>query len=915
MEPSTFEAACAVAKEEFTLPSNVPGGQAEYRTALAASFIFKSFYIVNAEMRAFIENCHHYSAVNSMPEPISVDDRVHKSASTNWVTLPKPPTRGEQSYHMRKGGIQSANPPHAENPHQERDAVGAPLMHKSALLQVTGEAVYTDDQPLAPKTVHAALVMSTKAHARIKSVDISDALECDGYVAYFDHKDVEGSNDIGAVIKDEEVFATKFVKHVGAVIGVIIAETHLQALYAAKKVKIEYEELPAIISIQDAINANAFFECFPPTENRQDFHEICNASDAEFHSADIIVEGSSNIGGQEHFYLETNATVITPIENGSMEILSSTQNPTKTQKFCAAVLGLQASKVVARCKRMGGGFGGKETRSVFIACAAAVAAKKMNRPVSINIERDTDMQITGQRHAFHVQYRAGCSSDGMLKFLDAKIYNNGGFSLDLSQAVMDRALFHCDNVYNWPALRVRGKVCKTHQASHTAFRGFGGPQGLMVSEIVIEHLAHVLGMDKATIRHKNFYRNGDKTHFGQTISDFYVEKLWKEIHERGELETRRAAVAKFNQENKWRKRGLATIPTKFGINFTAKFMNQGGALVHIYTDGTVLVSHGGTEMGQGLHTKMIQVAAQSFGIPDSNVHVAETATNTVANTSPTAASMSTDLYGMAVLDACEQILARLEPLRNKISKNRSGGSNASVPWIQLIEAAFYERIDLSAHGYYAVDTDRCGYDWNHPTCGVDNVQRGSPFNYFTQGVCAVEVEVDCLTGDSVILRADINMDIGKSINPVIDIGQIEGAFTQGFGWSTMEELVWGDNDHAWIRPGHLFTKGPGTYKIPAFNDVPKDFRIYLSDTENKFCVHSSKAIGEPPFFLGSTVYWAINDAIGAFRRDETDMPGVGERFFLTDLPATTERIRMACCDNIVNICTGADSEYRPKGSW
>ena len=910
-EPSTFEAACAAAKEEFTLPSNVPGGQAEYRTALAASFIFKTFYIINSEINLFIENCNHLSDVNSFPSTVPVKKRIQESASNNWVSKPKPPTRGEQSYHMRKGGIQTANPPHGENTTQERVSVGAPLMHKSAMLQVTGEAVYTDDQPLPPRAVHAALVTSSKAHAHVKSVDISEARGCDGFISYFDHKDVQGSNSIGAVVKDEEVFVTKTATHVGAVIGIIVAETHSQALSAAKKVKIEYEDLPAIISIEDAIKAGSFFECFPPTANKQMYHEISNADESEFNSADVVVTGSSKIGGQEHFYLETNATVITPIENGSLEILSSTQNPTKTQKFCAAVVGLQASKVVAKCKRMGGGFGGKETRSVFIACAAAVAAQKMNRPVSINIERDLDMQITGQRHAFHVEYRAGCSSEGKLKFLDAKIYNNAGFSLDLSQAVMDRALFHCDNVYYWPALRIQGKVCRTNQASHTAFRGFGGPQGLMVSEIVLEHLAHITGIDKVTLRHQNFYKIGDKTHFGQTITDFYVDKLWKEILDKADLNNRRASVSSFNKNNKWKKRGMAIIPTKFGINFTAKFMNQGGALVHVYTDGTVLVSHGGTEMGQGLHTKMIQVAAQSFGIPDSNVHVADTSTNTVANSSPTAASMSTDLYGMAVLDACEQILARLMPLRKKMSS----AGNSSVAWVQLIEAAFFERIDLSAHGYYAVDSDRCGYDWNHATCGTDNVQRGMPFNYFTQGVCAVEVEVDCLTGDSVIMRADINMDVGKSINPVLDIGQIEGAFTQGFGWSTMEELVWGDSDHPWIRPGNLFTKGPGTYKIPAFNDVPKDFRIYLSDTENKFCVHSSKAIGEPPFFLGSTVYWAINDAIAAFRKEEVDDIEVRDQFFITDLPATTERIRMACCDNIVSMCTGANAGYRPKGSW
>ena len=446
-------------------------------------------------------------------------------------------------------------------------------------------------------------------------------------------------------MKDEEVFVTDVALHVGAVIGIVVAKTHEQALYAARKVIVEYEDLPMVISIQDAIRSGSFFECFPPSVDKTNFHEICNAENIHFQSADVEVEGTLNVGSQEHFYLETNCSLIIPTETGSLEILSSTQNPTKTQKFCAHVCGIPASKVVAKCKRMGGGFGGKETRSVFIACAAAVAAQALNRPVSINIERDLDMQITGQRHAFHLVYKAGCTRDGKLSFLDARIYNNAGFSLDLSQAVMDRALFHSDNVYKWPAFRVNGKVCKTNQASHTAFRGFGGPQGLMLAEVVMDHLSHATGIDPLLLREMNFYRDGnnflftmiasldtdyydvlylsgDRTHFGQEIEGFYVPRLWKEIHEKADINERRQAVQAFNGKNKWIKRGLAVIPTKFGINFTAKFMNQGGALVHVYTDGTVLVSHGGTEMGQGLHTKMIQIASQCFGIPHENIHIA-----------------------------------------------------------------------------------------------------------------------------------------------------------------------------------------------------------------------------------------------------------------------------------------------------
>lgn len=888
---ATFEEACRNIRSELSLPESVPGGQAEYRMALATSFFFRSFLTVTNELQALVES----SSDSEFPDVLHIDP-LDKSAAENFITLPKPISRGEQQYSIRKGELHSARPvPHAIASDEDavRSPVGDSLMHKSANVQVSGEAVYTDDIKLNADALHGALVTSTRVHAKLISVDTSDAELCDGFVKYFCAKDVTGSNHIGAVIKDEEVFATDFVKHYGAVIGIVVAKTHEQALYAARKINIVYEDLPAIVSIQDAIDANSFF----PGE-----HQITSGDiRLEELSSDVIVEGTIRLGGQDHFYLETNCTVAIPGENGSLEVFSSTQNPTKTQNFCASVIGSPASHVVARCKRMGGAFGGKETRSVFIACTAALAAHLLGQTVSINIERDLDMSITGQRHAFVINYRAGCTKDGDLKFLDAKLYNNAGYSLDLSHAIMDRALFHSDSVYKWPAIFVRGQICRTNQPSHTAFRGFGGPQGLYVSESVITHLAHASGKHVDILREKNFYQDGDKTHFGQTLVEFFIPRIWKEIYALACINERRLEIDRFNLENRWKKRGLAVLPTKFGINFTAKFMNQGGALVHVYQDGTVLIAHGGTEMGQGLNTKMIQVAAQVFGISDTLIHAAETATNTVANASPTAASMSTDLYGMAVLDACQQILERLKPIR--VNNN-----NISTSWQSLIQSAFFARIDLSAHGYYAIDTDRCGYDWDK-VC-VDNAERGLPFNYFTQGVAASEVEVDCLTGDCKVLRTDILMDLGKSINPAIDIGQIEGAFMQGFGWSTMEELVWGDKDHKWVRPGQLFTRGPGTYKIPAFNDVPIDFRVHLADTNNSFAVHSSKAVGEPPFFLGCCPFFAIKDIIHAARADA----GLNSYYHLNH-PATSERIRMSFVDPFSSICTGNNSEFHPKGSW
>ena len=704
-----LDAACEVLRGEVMLPDSVPGGQPEYRVSLAVSFLFKAFLAISNELSAAVA-----AAPESLPAVPEIDPR-EKSGSENFVTASKPETRGLQSYFDRSGGMTTFYPtPHTPSD-SERGLVGQPLMHKSALAQAAGSAVYTGDMPLPRSACHAALVTSTRAHARLLSVDAAPAAACEGFVAFLSAKDVTGSNHIGAVIKDEEVFVTEFVKHYGAVIGIVVADTHEQAVYASKKVVCAYEDLPPIISIDDAIKASSFYPAV---------HEIASGPlEEEEARADVVVEGRGRVGGQEHFYLETNCTVAIPYENNNLEVFSSTQNPTKTQNFCASVCGLPASNVVARTKRLGGGFGGKETRSVFVACTAALAAHLLRRPVSINVERDVDMSITGQRHAFVVDYRAGCTKDGNLCFLDLRLYSNAGFSLDLSQPIMDRALLHCDGVYRWPALRASGTICRTNQPSHTAFRGFGGPQGMMATEFAIEHLARLLRMPPEELREKNLYQEGDTTHFCQRLEQYYVPKLWRDLLAVARVAERGADVAAFNKANRWRKRGLCTLGTKFGINFTAKFMNQGGALVHVYTDGSVLVSHGGTEMGQGLHTKVIQVAAQCLGIPDSMVHISETATNVVANSSPTAASMSTDLYGMAVLDACEQILQRLRPLRDQMP---------DASWKTLVSAAFFQRIDLSAHGFYAVHAERCGYDFDKPY-----EHRGFPFNYFTQvGPCS-----------------------------------------------------------------------------------------------------------------------------------------------------------------------------------
>ena len=574
---------------------------------------------------------------------------------------------------------------------------------------MSGEAIYTDDIVAPNKTLYGALVMSTQAHAKVLSIDDSAARLCTGFVRFICAKDMVGSNKLGAIVKDEEVFCTSEVHHVGQVIGIVVAETHEQAWHASHKVIVQYEPLPAITNIDDAIAENSFFA---------DVHRLqCGSlSEAESKSAHIV-EGEVRVGGQEHFYLETNCALAVPLENGMLEVTSSTQNPSKTQVFCASACGIPSSHVIGRCKRMGGGFGGKETRSVFIACTVSVAAHLMNRPVRINIERDVDMSISGQRNPFLCKYRAGCSEDGKLQFLEGQLYLNAGFSLDLSLPVMDRAIFHSDNAYLWPVMHLVGKLCRTNLPTNTAFRGFGGPQGMMLAETALEHLASKCGLSVQEMRARNLYVEGDHTHFKQRLTAFHVPRLWSQVLLDGEVASRQAAVDRFNAENKWKKRGLCVLPTKFGIAFTAKFMNQGGALVHVYFDGSVLISHGGTEMGQGLHTKVIQIAAHAFNIPHSRIHINETATNFVPNGQPTAASMSTDLYGMAVLDACNQILARLKPL----SESTKAGT-----WEDLVYQAYYQRINLSAQGFFIVPNDRCGYNW---ALSVDeNAAIGTPFN-------------------------------------------------------------------------------------------------------------------------------------------------------------------------------------------
>lgn len=534
---------------------------------------------------------------------------------------------------------------------------------------------------------------------------------------------------------------------------------------------------------------------------------------------------------------------------------------------------MSANKIVSKVKRLGGGFGGKETRSIQLAGIVAAAAKKTRRPVRCMLNRDEDIATSGQRHAFMYRWKVGVNKDGKFQALDADIFANAGWTQDLSAAVVDRALSHSDGVYMIPNVHVRGRLAKTNTVSNTAFRGFGGPQGLFLAETYIEEIADHLNIPAERLREINMYKPGEQTHYNQELKDFYVPLMYKQVMEESNYDERRLKVEEFNKTHKWNKRGLAIVPTKFGISFTALFLNQAGALVHIYHDGSILLAHGGTEMGQGLHTKMCMIAAEALKVPQESVFISETATNTVANTSSTAASASSDLNGYAIWNACEQLNERLAPYREKF------GPDASMS--KLAHAAYFDRVNLSAQGFYK--TPDIGYVWGPNT--------GQMFFYFTQGVTAAEVEIDTLTGDWTCLRADIKMDVGRSINPAIDYGQIEGAFVQGQGLFTTEEMLW----HR--QSGSIFTKGPGSYKIPGFRDIPQEFNVsLLKDVtwENLRTIQRSRGVGEPPLFMGSAVFFAIRDSLKAARKEWGE-----ESVLQLWSPATVERIRTSCADPIV----------------
>ncbi|WP_027856383.1 xanthine dehydrogenase molybdopterin binding subunit [Marinobacterium jannaschii] len=755
-----------------------------------------------------------------------------------------------------------------------KTGVGRSVKHESADKQVCGEATYVDDRLEFPNQLHAYARMSEKAHARIKKIDLSPCYEIPGVAIAITAEDVPGQLDIGAVLPGDPLLADGIVQYIGQPVIAVGASSLETARKAAMAAVIEYEDLDPILSVEEALEKESYIS-EPHTHQRGD-------SAAALEKATHRLQGAVHIGGQEHFYLETQISSVIPTEDGGMIVFCSSQNPTEAQKLVAEVLGVPFNKVVVDMRRMGGGFGGKESQFAMPACIAAVIAHHTGRPTKMRLPRMEDMVMTGKRHPFYNQYDIGYDERGVIQGTEMKLAGNCGYSPDLSNSIVDRAMFHSDNSYYLGDATVTGYRCKTHTASNTAYRGFGGPQGLIMPEIFLDEIARNLGEDPLEIRKRNFYGKEDRnyTHYYQKVEDNIIHEMIADLEESSEYQKRRVEIAEYNRKSPILKKGLALTPVKFGISFTATFLNQAGALIHIYTDGSIHLNHGGTEMGQGLNTKVAQIVAEEFQVDIDNIQITATNTDKVPNTSPTAASSGTDLNGKAAQNAAITIRQRLidfavshfqvTPEDVSFKNNHVLIRDKVMPFAEFIELAYFHQISLSSTGFYR--TPKIYYD-------RDNA-RGRPFYYYAYGAACSEVIIDTLTGEYKILRADILHDVGASLNPAIDIGQIEGAFVQGAGWLTTEELVWNDQ-------GRLMTSGPAGYKIPAVADMPIDFRVRLVENRKnpEDTVFNSKAVGEPPFMLGISVFCAIKDAIASVA-DYKVSPKV-------DAPATPERVLWA----------------------
>ncbi|MBU2896639.1 xanthine dehydrogenase molybdopterin binding subunit [Vibrio hepatarius] len=752
--------------------------------------------------------------------------------------------------------------------------VGKSVKHDSAEKQVTGTAVYVDDLLEYPNQLHVYAKLSTYAHAKITKLDVSPCYEFEGVEIVITHQSIPGKLDIGAILPGDPLLSDGLIQYYGQPIFAVAASNLDIARKAAQAAIIEYQPLPPLLDVKQALEQKQFV-----TESHQ---QKRGSSKNALKQAKHIIEGELEIGGQEHFYLETQVSSAVPTEDGGVQVYASTQNPTEVQHKVAQVLNLPINKIIIEVRRMGGGFGGKETQAAIPACLAAVIAHQTRRPTKMRLPRMEDMTLTGKRHPFYNQYKVGFNDAGVIEGVDIVLSGDCGYSPDLSSSIVDRAMFHSDNAYYLAAATVTGHRCKTNKASNTAFRGFGGPQGMMTIEHIMDEIAHYLGKDPLDIRKANYYGDEGRniTHYHQKIGDNCLQAITSELEKTSDYHSRRQSISKYNKQSPILKKGLAITPVKFGISFTATFLNQAGALIHIYTDGSIHLNHGGTEMGQGLNTKVAQIVAEEFQVDIEQIQITATNTDKVPNTSPTAASSGTDLNGKAAQNAAITIKKRLTefavkhyhiPAQDVVFKNGNVVvGTETITFEAFIQEAYFNQISLSSTGFYR--TPKIHYDREKA--------RGRPFYYFAYGAACSEVIIDTLTGEYKILRVDILHDVGASLNPAIDIGQIEGGFIQGVGWLTTEELSWNEQ-------GRLTTNGPANYKIPAITDMPIEFNTQLlqNHTNSEDTIFHSKAVGEPPFMLAISVWSALKDAINSIVAQGTTPT--------LNTPATPERVLMA----------------------
>ncbi|QJQ96597.1 MULTISPECIES: xanthine dehydrogenase molybdopterin binding subunit [Halomonadaceae] len=771
----------------------------------------------------------------------------------------------------------------AEIPHTQHGSAGHGYKHESAVKHVTGRAAYIDDLPAPADTLHVAVGLSPVAHGRLTRLDLEQARRAPGVVEAITFIDIPGHTDIGPVFAGDPLFVDDEISYVGQTLFAVAAVSYRAARLAVREAIVEIDEQSASL---DPVAAAEREEFVRPTHVQGS-----DTWQAALDEAAHVLEGEQFVGGQEHLYLEGQACLVTPTEDEGVIVYTSNQHPSETQKLVAEVLDIPFHAVTVETRRMGGGFGGKETQASPWTCIAAIVARRTGRSVRLRLPRAEDMRATGKRHPFHNRYRLGFDAQGVLLGGDLTLIGDCGFSPDLSEAIVDRAMFHADNAYSLGQARVTGHRARTHKASNTAFRGFGGPQGMMLIEAAMDDIARRIGEDPLTVRKRNFYRTGrDVTHYGQRVEQLsLLHDLVAQLEATSDYWARRRAITDFNARSPIVKKGLALTPVKFGISFTAQHLNQAGALLHVYTDGSVMINHGGTEMGQGLHTKICQVVARELGLDIKQVRITATRTDKVPNTSPTAASSGADLNGQAARDAAARLRERLLDFaashfyqdeggldREAMRLERgylvvdSGDESRRIGWGELVQAAYLGRISLSEKGFYS--TPLIHYD--------RTTAKGRPFYYYAYGAAVSEVAVDTLTGEYQVTRVDILHDVGDSLNSAIDIGQVEGGFIQGMGWLTCEELKWND-------AGRLLSDGPSTYKIPAFGDLPSVFNVELMQghPNSQASIYRSKAVGEPPFMLGISVWSALRDALASLADYRQSPP--------LDTPATPERVLMA----------------------